>query len=417
MPGLMTTATMLWLCCGVGVPAPGPAEKAEAPRDTLARGLTAVEESLIKSDNRFGFKLFREITAREVGANVFVSPLSVAMALGMTYNGAGGETAEAMRKTLEIGEVDTEDFNEAYKGLIGLLASLDARVRFDIGNSIWYREEFKFKKSFLDLNRSYFDAEVMGLDFSRPDAAGRINEWVSEKTSEKIKEIVNAPISSEMVMLLINAIYFKGTWTYEFDEKRTRADFFTLPDGSKRPCRMMSQGKEFDYLDNDELQAIDLPYGDGMFRMTVLLPKEGNDVDSLISGFNEVSWRQWLEGLRRMHVVLELPRFKMEYQRTLNDVLKSMGMGIAFKQAEADFSGMCEGPEPLSISEVKHKTFVQVDEEGTEAAAVTSVGIVTTSVRPTARMRVDRPFVFAIRDSRSQALLFMGKIVEPTWEE
>jgi serpin B len=417
MGALVTAGVSIWLCCGAVVPGGSCPGEAVAEGDSVARGLTAVEEKLVESNNEFGFRLFREIVQLDAGKSVFISPFSAGMALSMTYNGAGGETAEAMKSTLKLEDLKIEEVNEGYKDLIGLVTTLDARVRFDIGNSIWYMQGMKFRKEFLRVNSVYFDAEVTGLDFRAEQAVKTINEWVKEETNEKIEEIISAPIPEQMVMLLINAIYFKGTWTYEFDQKRTRDDYFTLSNGSKSPCRMMALSREFEYLESEELQAIDLPYGDGAFRMTVLLPKKGVTLNTLIDSLNERSWERRLKGFRRTKVGLELPRFKMEYEITMNDVLKALGMGIAFDEGAADFSGMYAGPEPLSISEVKHKTFVQVDEEGTEAAAVTSVGMVVTSLEPSPVMRVDRPFVFVIRDSHTKAVLFMGKIVEPTWEE
>jgi serine protease inhibitor len=412
MNALIASSLILMVCCGAGQAG---AEQA-ATADTSRRALSATQERLVQADNRFGFSLFKEVVGREGDANVFVSPLSVAMALAMTYNGAAGTTAEAMKGTLELGALDASEVSEAYRRLITQLSGLDDKVRFDIANSIWYRSGFELKKEFLDLDRQAFGADVTGLDFDSADAADRINAWVSEKTNAKIAKIVNPPIGKDLVMLLLNAMYFKGTWTYEFDKNLTRDDTFTLPDGSKRPCKMMVKERDFEYLENEELQAIDLPYGGGTFRMTVLLPRAGGDVNALIASLSGAKVTELLGKLAGNEVALELPKFRMEYERTLNDVLAALGMGIAFDPGKADFSGMYEGPEPLSISEVKHKTFVQVDEEGTEAAAVTSVGVRATAYRPPLRMRVDRPFVFFVRDSHSQGILFMGKVVEPAWE-
>ena len=414
---MMTMATLVPALCLGGEAGALDVSRSAGRSDTLKEGISAIERSVVDAENTFGFELFREISDRSGEENVFISPLSVAMALGMTYNGAGGTTAAAMKGTLELGEIDRDDFNKAYGELMGSVGTGDPEVRFEIANSIWYREGLRFKGEFLGVNERFFNAEVRELDFGAANAANVINKWVSDGTNSKIREIVSAPIPREMVMMLINAIYFKGTWTYEFDERRTKDDFFTLLDGSKKKCEMMVRDSEFDYLEGDEFQAIELPYGDGRFRATVLLPREGVSVDSLISGLNEASWRQLAAGLRSREVIVELPKFTLEYELSMNAVLNALGMGVAFDPNKADFSRMYDGPEPLSISEVRHKTFVQVDEEGTEAAAVTSVGIVATSIARKPRMRVDRPFVFAIRDSHSEALLFIGKIVEPIRQE
>ncbi len=397
----------------------GCSEKAVNPPDNPPRKLTAVEESIVESDNKFGLKLFREIVKGDEDSNVFISPLSVSIALGMTYNGANGATEEAMRTTLELAGLTEQEINESYQSLIDLLTQLDPKVIFEIANSIWCREGFPVKEEFINLNRTYFDAEVASLDFCKPDASKTINSWVDEKTHGKITKIVPDEIDAETVMFLINAIYFKGTWTYEFDEEDTREDWFTLPDSSRVRCQMMTQENEFSYFENDLFQAIDLPYGDEKFSMTVFLPKPDVGVDSLVSKFNQDNWYIWLGSFAMDTGNLYLPKFTLEYKITLNDVLTALGMGIAFDKLQADFGGIADLTELLGnlyISKVLHKTYIKVDEEGTEAAAVTSVEVGVTAFPPRPSgfvMRVDRPFVFAIRENHSQTILFMGKIVEP----
>ena len=383
----------------------------------VSRELTTSEKLLVESDNRFGLKLFQEIVKEEQDENIFISPLSVSMALGMTYNGAAGTTREAMQKTLELSGLTIEEVNKSYKSLLELLSQLDPKVRFQIANSIWYRKGMSFEKGFIELNKTYFDALVSELDFADPKAAETINGWVDENTNGKITQIVDPPINPLMVMFLINAIYFKGTWTQEFDKDFTKdADFFP-PDGSRKPCKLMTREGEFRYFENSGFQAVDLPYGDGDFSMIVFLPRLSTDIDSLIAEFSQENWNEWIGSFSERKGTLELPRFILKYELKLNDVLAALGMGIAFRPFEADFSKMCKARGDLYISEVKHKTFVEVNEEGTEAAAVTSVGVAVTSVDPTLFwMRVDRPFVFVIRENQSQTLLFMGKIVEPALE-
>ena len=376
--------------------------------------MSSVEKQIVESDNRFGFKLFKEVVKQEKDNNVFISPLSVAMALAMTYNGASGETQKAMQQTLELNGLILEEVNESYEDLIELLTSLDPKVRFQIANSIWHRLGVPFKSQFIDLCKKHFTALVTGLDFEDPETAKTINAWVDENTNGKIKEIVDSPIDPAMVMFLINAIYFKGTWTYQFDEKQTRDDLFTLPDGSKKPCKMMKREGVFRYLADSDFQAIDLPYGDGDFSMTVFLPDPKKDIDSLIAEFNQENWNKWVNLFSEEQLTLQLPRFTLEYEIKLNDILTGLGMGIAFDAAQADLTKMYEGPERVYIDQVKHKTFVEVNEEGTEAAAVTSVGIAITSVG--LWMRVDRPFIFVIRENQSQTILFVGKIVDPGYE-
>jgi len=332
------------------------------------------------------------------------------MALGMTLNGANGATRDSMARTLEFAGLSQSDINTSYKSLITLLTGLDPNVTFQIANSIWYRPELNVEQSFKDVNREYFNAEITSLDFGDPAAPGIINGWVDRNTNGRIKEIVEPPIPRDAMMYLINAIYFKGAWTYRFDQKLTRDDFFELPDGTKKPCRMMVQKGTFPYFENDELQAIDLSYGDVGFSMTVLLPKPGTKIDEFVAKMTQQRWNGWTSGFHKTEIDLFLPKFKLEYGKKLNDVLKAMGMAIAFSPGEADFTNI-DRAGGLFISQVKHKTFVQVDEEGTEAAAVTSVEISRVSMNPT--MRIDRPFVFVIRENHSGTILFIGKIVEP----
>jgi serpin B len=403
--GLTCASLIFWFC-------------ANNPVSSEARDLTLLEKQLVESDNRFGFKLFKEIVEAEPDANIFISPLSVSMALGMTLNGADGETQTAMEQTLEFASMTTDEINRSYQSLIELLTQLDPRVVFDIANSIWYREGMNFEQEFIDRNTTYFDALVQALDFEDPRSVDTINNWVKENTDGKIPQIIEE-ITDELVMFLINAIYFNGTWTYEFDKEQTQDDFFTLPDGSQKTCKMMIQTNEFNYLENDDFQAIDLPYGDGEFRMTILLPKPTRHLDGLIAEFDEGNWNDWQHSFSKDSVTLQLPKFKLEYEIKLNDVLSALGMGIAFDRWQADFTGMYK-PGGTYISFVKHKTFLEVDEEGTEAAAATVVAIGIVSAQPPRQMkfmRVDRPFLFVIRENHSGTLLFMGKIVAPVFDE
>ena len=391
-----------------------PSEPAEV---TLGLDLTATEAHLAASADRFGLKLFREIVRQEPDQNIFISPLSVSMALGMTANGAAGATLDSMRATLELTGLSEEESNAAYQSLMALLTQADPQVQFDVANSIWYRQGLTVIEDFLQRCRTIFEAQVEEQDFSAPDAADIINGWVSDNTQNKIKEIVEKPIDPAIVMFLINAIYFKGTWTYEFDSTRTQDDWFNRPDGSAVVCRMMGQRAEFRYLATEQFQMVDLPYGGDLFVMSVLLPRPAVAVDDLVAQMTAENWQEWVAGMTPDSGDIHLPKFKLEYELTMNTVLQALGMSTAFFPA-ADFSRMVPRG-GIWIDEVKHKTFVQVDEAGTEAAAVTVVTM-TSSAGPVATgfyMRVDRPFIFVIRERTSGTLLFMGKIVEPLWEE
>ena len=399
----------------IGITSINCSDEMASPKSKNIRQLTELEKSIVESDNNFGLKLFKRISEAEKDKNLFISPLSVSMALGMTLNGANGSTEEAMKTTLELEGLNMQQINKSYQSLIELLTNLDPKVVFEIANSIWYRQEFTFKQEFIDTNKIYFNAEVRSLNFNSPDAPTIINQWVDDKTHGKIEEIVDS-ISSDVVMYLINAIYFKGIWTYEFEKSQTMDDQFNLIEGSVVPCKMMSQKGDFKYVETPDFQAIDLPYGDGDFSMTIFLPKSNKSIDSLIDKFNQTNWNLWINSFRKCEGTIQLPKFTLEYEITLNNILQALGMAIAFDPDNADFSGIYSGTERLFISKVKHKTFIEVNEEGTEAAAATSVEIVLTAVGgPKFTMRADHPFIFVIRENHSHTILFMGKILKPEY--
>ncbi|MDZ7268921.1 MAG: serpin family protein [candidate division KSB1 bacterium] len=380
-----------------------------APDNRIFRELTPLEKQLVTSDNRFGLQLFREVVRQEPDGNIFLSPLSVAMALGMALNGAGGETFEAMKNTLALDGLSLEEINQSCQSLIALLMQLDPQVQFQIANSIWHRQEMTFAQDFIHRNKTYFNARVSGVDFNAPATLDLINAWVRENTHGRISQIVEK-IRPEEVMFLINAIYFKGAWTYRFDPANTQADWFTTGNGEKRACRMMNHYKiVLPHLRTDLFQAVDLPYGDAGFRMTILLPHPGVPVASLCAALTAENWARWQAGFTPRELMLALPKFSMTCEMSLNEVLQQLGMAIAFNE-HADFSRI-SATERLYITEVKHKTFVEVDENGTTAAAATSVGIGVVSAPPA--FRVDRPFLFLIRDRHSQTILFIGKIEYP----
>lgn len=385
--------------------------------DTEMRELTVSEKKLVDSDNLFGFNIFGKIAESRADENVFISPLSISMALGMTLNGAEGNTEEEMEAVLELAGLTQEEINRSYQSLIKLLTNLDPRVKFEIANSIWTRQGFEVKEPFYRNNREYFDAEVAEVDFNSGETAGRINGWVNDKTHGKIKNVISPPINPLTMMILINAIYFKGDWTVQFKKDATMSHIFYLSDGSNVTCPMMHMVRDFNYMENDDFQAVELPYGDGDFSMVVILPKEediATDIDELTADLSISSWNDCLENLDSVEVDLSLPKFELEFEMSLNNVLKATGMEAAFDPNKADFSGISD-MDDLHISEVLHKSYVKVDEEGTEAAAVTTVTVGTTAMPPdNVIMNVNRPFAFIIKENESGTLIFMGKVENPT---
>jgi serine protease inhibitor len=401
-------ACMFLLSCG---------DKCASPPCDTPRMLTQQERELVSAYNEFGFSMFRQLVLNAPpDTNIFISPMSISMALGMTLNGAAGATEEAMKTTLEFNGMDIAQMDACYRSVIDLLTNLDPDVVFEIANSIWHRPDLNPKPEFLDACETYFDSEVTALDFSRPDAPDIINAWVSDKTHAKIEEIIHGPIHPLTVMFLINAIYFLGDWTYQFDPDLTQDDWFNPEEGVKTPCRMMLQPgpqefAEYTYLETEDFQAVDLPYGNGLYSMTIVLPKDGVDLDALIDGCDADTWADWMGGFHPEDGRIQIPKFEIEYEDTLNTALINLGMGIAFGSG-ADFSRIAEDRD-LFISSVRHKTYVKVDEAGTEAAAVTVVEIRETSQPESFEMRVDRPFVFAIREHHSGTVLFIGKMYDP----
>jgi len=363
---------------------------------------------------QFAFKLFAELTKSNIG-NVFVSPTSVALALALAYNGARGETARAIARTLELGEIGLDALNHANAALVESLRTLDPHVALAIANSLWAQQGISFAPDFLKNNQDFYRAEIATLDFGNASAVATINAWVERNTGGKIEKILDQ-IDRSAVMFLINAIYFKGRWSKPFDPRRSREMPFMLSGGRQHQHLMMAQTGKFDYYAIQGFQAISLPYGAGRASMYIFLPEQRSSLRAFRRELTYKSWDVWLRHFRPAEGTIVLPRFKLAYEATLNDALKALGMGIAFDQRRADFGGMiADGKPSANIDEIKHKTFVEVNEEGTEAAAVTSIGMIRTTMAPQRNfsMIVDRPFFCAIRDNQTGALLFMGAITDP----
>lgn len=374
--------------------------------------LTALEKSLLQAENQFGLKLFQRVSETKCDSNVFISPLSVSMALGMTLNGANGTTFETMRNTLEFQELSSQEINESYQHILEFMTGIDPKIRLQLANSIWCRQGYPVEATFKEVNQKYFNALVRELDFSSPTAVETINGWIEDNTNGLIKDMLQGPIDPLVMLYLINTIYFKGTWTYQFDEAYTTGADFYLEDGSKQRCQLMAQTNNFQYYADSKLQMIDLPYGENKFSMTILAPTGTNKVADLVAELTAEKWTQWLGNLKQQKGTVFLPRFKWEYKSLLNDVLKAMGMEIAFSGG-ADFSRINPAGE-LYISRVLHNSFIEVNEEGTEAAAATVVEMREKSGKNDGFMlRLDHPFIFAIREKSSGTILFIGQFMMP----
>ncbi len=385
--------------------------------ETLAAPVEELDERLVRANNSLGFDVFHELRrAESEGGNIFISPASILTALAMTYNGAEGETRAAMEDTLHLQGMDRDEINTAFADLLTILQNPDPEVELAVANSLWGREGFKFNEDFLQNSREHFNAEIEALDFDDPGASDQINNWVREQTREAIKEIVEPPIDPLTVLFLVNAIYFNGLWSEPFDPGLTSDLPFYLSDGSEITHPLMMQAAEFHYLENELFQAVTLPYGkEGRIGMYIFLPVDDAGAEDFYSELNAETWAQWVNLLWPREGEVGLPRFGFEYETSLNETLKTLGMEIAFDEDNADFSAMHPIPPNLYISDVKHKSFIEVNEEGTEAAAVTSVEIAVTSAPETEPFRVvaDRPFFFAIADNMTGTILFMGSVADP----
>lgn len=387
--------------------------------DTSAKGmrpLTQTEQKIATSSQSFGVDVFKSVVNQQQNSNVFISPLSLSMALGMTMNGAAGDTRSAMLKTLGVTDSSVTDLDASYQSLTKLLLDADPKVQMELANSIWYRNTFHVQQDFIKTCQSYYDAAVQGLDFNNDGSADVINSWVSDKTHGKITKMIEPPIDRHIVMFLMNAIYFKGDWRYRFDKKKTAPGDFTLANGSKvRPEMMHLTGTMPCYFSGD-VRMLDMAYGDSLFSMTVLLPPEGTNINDFVAGLTRDKLNNWISQLHPVNnLQVTMPKFKIAYKISLGSVLSDLGMGIAFDPLKADFTKI--NPDKslhLHISKVDQKSYVNVDEEGTEAAAVTKVTVVYTSVSAgNPEFRVDRPFVYLIRERTSGTILFIGKMENP----
>lgn len=372
------------------------------------RPFSTVEQQVSASNTGFGLELLREIHAQEGKPNVLVSPLSASMALGMTMNGAVGDTHDAMKRVLGFGGLDEPAVNQAYRGLIAQLRARDPKVEMGLANAIWYREGFAVKQPFIDTVRTYFGAEVASLDFSSPAAPGTISAWAERQTGGRIKNLVRE-ISPLERMFLVNAVYFKAPWTTPFNPDATRDGPFTRLDGSVVQAPLMSVDASFPHLADEQVQMVELPYADSAFSMVLLAPAAGASLDALVAGLTPQRWADLTGRLRSSRVMLTIPKYRLEYEIQMKPALSAMGMGIAF-EPRGGFTRIADLHD-LHITRVQQKAFIDVHELGTEAAAATAVGVGIVSMPP--QLRFDRPFVFAIRERTSGTILFIGRVGDP----
>lgn len=371
--------------------------------------IAKISSSVVEGNSGFAFDIFKKLNGEDWDKSIFISPLSISTALTMTYNGAESTTKEAMGNVLGFKDIDRDRVNESYKNLLNYIENVDKKVELNVANSIWIREGQNIKEDFISRNKDNFNTQIDTLDFSRDSAANTINKWIDSATKGKIDKMLEPPISPNVIMYLINAIYFKGQWTKQFDSKRTFDGKFKSFDGSEQAVKMMNMKDKVEYTKGVDYKAVRLPYGSGKTSMYCLLPGDGIDINEFIKSMSLEKWADIRKNIKEVEdVILQIPRFKLEYGiKILNDSLKALGIEEAFSD-RADFSGIREG---INISRVLHKAVIEVNEEGSEAAAATVVEMKESAAMDPITFIANRPFVFIIADDTTGTILFMGKLL------
>lgn len=368
---------------------------------------TRVDPRLVDANTNFAIRLYHELL-KEDKENIFYSPASVVFALSMTYNGAAGETRDAMAQALGVQGLTLEDLNRANADLRSILLNPEATVKTNIANSLWAHVNAQLLDDFVARNNEFYGAEVSTIDLQDAGAPGTINKWVEQETQGKIKDLIDS-FDPDARLVLINAIYFNGDWSEPFEKTSTVDDEFHLAGGTTKTVPMMYKQQTFEAYDGDGFKAIRLPYGQGRYAMYLFVPD--NDLNKFYQKLTVENWQQWMNNFTEKEAEVYLPRFKAEYKSEFKDALTNLGMGRAFSDF-ADFSGMTPGG-GWCINRVIHQATIEVNEKGTEAAAATAVEMRLTSLPQYFTVRADRPFFFAIRDDVTGTLLFMGEINDP----
>jgi serpin B len=397
---MMKSLAVLLVCAMTGI-----AYQTESGQSEVARTLS-------QPYALFGFDMLRELSATHRSSNIFLSPASVAVALAMTANGAQGATRDAILKTLHADSQNIDTFNEGNRALVSQMSNATS-VQLSMANAIWLQHGFPIEPPFHQLLDKDYRAQAENIDVHNPAAVDTINGWVAKQTSDRITKLLDQ-IDPSTLIILTNAIAFKGKWTLPFDAKQTAPHDFTRSNGTLLSVPMMKHSAEYQHGSANGLEAIRLSYTDGSFAMYVVLPKDADRMHAFLDQLTPDTFTHLTMSMQSGRGTIELPRFTIKYGATLNTVLKKLGMAIAFGDT-ADFTGIQKSHQ-LQISEVRHATFLRVDEEGTEAAGATSIGIRPLAMRvepPPFHMIVDHPFFVAIRDERNGQILFTGVIDNP----
>jgi len=387
------------------------ADDEDLPTEPVQIDLSASQISLVNSGNSFAFDLFRSVLAESSeDENVIISPLSVSVALSMALNGASGQTHEDMLATLGVSGLSDDEINQAYRDLVKALLEVDRRVNMQIANSVWVEQTFTPYKTFIDVLKDNYNAETGEFDALDPRAPALVNGWIEDKTNGLIKNMIDS-FSENTVMLLINAIYFKAQWQQQFDKALTEPLPFFKQTGTSANVPMMRQENTLRIYEGDNFVFAELPYGQGNYVMDILLPEAEGGTTSLLPLLEDDSYNSLISGSGTREADLSMPRFKFGFKSKLKEILSAMGMTVAFTEW-ADFSRISEFD--LMINEVLHQAFIETNEEGTEAAAATVVEFELTSASPGPfEVKLDHPFLFLIRETTTNTILFMGRVSDP----
>ena len=375
-----------------------------------------VSKDVVKANNDLGMKLFNALASEEAGKNMMISPLSISIAMAMVTNGATDESLDEMKEVLGFGEMELPDVNEQFKQLIASLVEADKDMVLEIADSLWLDDAFApaVKADFISVLEDFYSAALFTEDFADPATVGKINSWVSEKTHEKIDKIIDE-IGANTVMYIINAVYFKAAWTKAFDKNYTYNGRFFLSDGSMKETEMMYAGGdtyEFRIDDENKYSIVRIPYGRGVFAFYAIVPS--GKIGDFISETADKEIASWFENLRKSwDFELEIPKFRFAYEKSLKETFIALGIGQIF---DGGLDNISSDVENLYISDIFHKTFIEIDEEGTEAAAVTAESGDTGGDYTPPKIMAKQPFVFVIRDERTGSILFIGKVEDPTVE-
>lgn len=400
---LLAVVSLFWTACQDSV-----SDQPDTPRRDIVLSTKGTE--INQSTQKFSFRLLRTI-ASEKETNFCLSPLSASLCMGMVLNGANGETYTQLQQSLGYENYSTQEINEYVRSLQTELPSLDKKTLFTSANSLWIREDFPVHADFVQLNKEYYLAEVRTEPFTQT-TVDRINQWCNDHTAGRIPSIIQQ-LSPNDVSVLINALYFKGIWSSEFKKENTRDEHFYTSEGRILSVPTMHQTAAFPYYSDEEIRIVELPYGNEAFSMVLFLPTDPArmSIDELLCNLTDEKWEEWNSGLQKQSLELSLPRFKMKYEKILNKVFEEMGSTYVFDSEQADFSKISN--KRICLGLLKQKTFIEVDEKGTEAAAVTA-GVFFSDTMPVSReVRFDHPFGFVIKEKSTNAILFAGKVGSP----